>query len=232
MRTGGVHELFCHPSFASLWSTVLQSLQDGDPRQPGTGVSSLTYTAQAGAWDSAAPQTLLIWHGQPAGPGDGSDGHAANVFATALGGTAGPHGTGHDYSLYNQSVGMKAALDWMNAANPPPPPPPPPTATFVVHPTRIPPNVSTPRVLFFAGAGTTWSGASVVSITNSVSGTTTVTAGTWTAVSTTFATLEVTTGGGTGTFTITVDGVTSPILVVAPRRKGWFGGMSRVRLAS
>ena len=105
-------------------------------------------------------------------------------------------------------------------------------AIVKVSPSRIQPNTGSPGItLTLFSIGTSWTSGSSVSIQNSVLGTTTVTAGTWTAISSTLATLSVTTGAGPGTFTITVDGVVSSVAVVGAKRKGWFGGMSRVSRA-
>ena len=87
-------------------------------------------------------------------------------------------------------------------------------SSFSVSPSYIPANHSGPITLTLAGTSTTWTSGSTVSITNNVTGTTTVTKGTWTESTGTSATLTVTTGAGTGTFTITIDGVTSPSLTV------------------
>ena len=92
-----------------------------------------------------------------------------------------------------------------------------------VSPSRIQPDTIVARALVLEGVSTNWSSGSTVSITNSLTGTTTVTKGTFTAVSATSATLTYTTGVGTGTWQITIDGIDSPILGVGARRKGWFG---------
>jgi hypothetical protein len=101
--------------------------------------------------------------------------------------------------------------------------------TINVRPSKIPPNVSSPSILLtLIGTATSWTSGSSVSIQNSITGTTTVTAGTFTTTSATLATLVVTTGDGTGTWTIAIDGLVSPPLVVGSKRKGWFGGMNRL----
>ena len=89
------------------------------------------------------------------------------------------------------------------------------SASFIVTPSTLPANHAGSLTLTLTGTGTSWTSGSVVSIQNSVTGTTTVTKGTWTQSSGTAATLAVTTGAGTGTFTITVDGVVSPSLTAA-----------------
>ena len=78
-----------------------------------------------------------------------------------------------------------------------------------VTPAAVQSSNSVPFTLTITGFQTNFTSGSVVSIQNSVSGTTTVVAGTWTALSTTSATLAVTTGVGLGTFTVTVDGYVS-----------------------
>ena len=72
------------------------------------------------------------------------------------------------------------------------------TSTFTVVPSTIPANHSGNITLTLTGTGTSWTSGQVVSIQNSVTGTTTVTAGTWTQSSGTAATLAVTTGAGPG----------------------------------
>jgi hypothetical protein len=103
-------------------------------------------------------------------------------------------------------------LDWFQAANTPAGGVLP---SFADSPGTIQQHATSPVILILAGVGTSWTSGSSVSVQNSVTGTTTVTAGTWTAISTTVATLAVTTGAGAGTFTITIDGTTSSSLTVA-----------------
>jgi len=86
--------------------------------------------------------------------------------------------------------------------------------SFTVLPGTIPAGHAGSMTLTLAGTSTTWTSGSSVSIQNSVTGTTTVTKGTWTRTSNIAATLAVTTAAGTGTFTITVDGVVSPSCTV------------------
>ena len=92
-----------------------------------------------------------------------------------------------------------------------------------VSPSRIRPRIgpTPPGQLTLVGTGTAWTSGSVVTVQNSVTGTTTVTAGTFTALSATSATLAYTTGAGVGTWMLTIDGVTSPPLGVGARQKGW-----------
>jgi hypothetical protein len=106
-----------------------------------------------------------------------------------------------------------------------------------VSPSRIPVNTLGSTIvadqsvtLSLIGVSTNWTSGSTVTVTNSVTGTTTVTKGTWTRLSATTATLTVTTGLGTGTWHLTVDGIVSPTLVVGSRHHGWPGRMNRPRL--
>jgi hypothetical protein len=102
------------------------------------------------------------------------------------------------------------------------------TLSIHVSPSRIPPNRSTPTItITLVGTVTNWTTGSAVSIQNSVAGTTTVTKSSWTYVSPTMSILSVTTGAGTGQFTVTIDGLVSPVINVRARNKGWFSGMSR-----
>ncbi len=248
------HDMFYSPGLyppyggcAAATTAFLQGLQDGDPRAPGSGFSGIAITGITLGWGSRTEfQGQVAWQNQAPGDGLGNlyptfqgqnlyppyDGQsiqaAPNQFSSAQGGAAGGGGYGVAYDRQNQAISLNAMLDWIGGTAAPTL-----TPSFIVKPTRIQPNVTTPRTLTLVGSGTSWTSGSAVSITNSVTGTTTVTAGTWTAITTTEATLAVTTSTGTGTFTITVDGITSAPLVVGARRKGWYGGMSRLaRIAS
>src|SRR5262249_15417980 len=86
--------------------------------------------------------------------------------------------------------------------------------SFTATPATIPQNHSGNITLTLAGTGTSWTSGSTVTINNSVTGTTTVTKHTWTQTSSTSATLTVSTAAGVGSYTITIDGVTSPSLNV------------------
>ena len=208
------HDLFYSPAMADTINTFLQMLQDN-------GVSLANLYNLGGFWGGGAEQQLwsVMIYGQQA-YGDGS----ANLYTTAQGGSP---GDGKCYDAFNQSVELPQVLAWFAVANGSA------SGSFIEKPTRIQPNVSSPsQILTFVGSGTGWTSGSTVSITNSITGTTTVTAGTWTALSTTFATLAVTTDLGTGTFTVTIDGITSPSITVGAKRKGWFKGMSRLSRAS
>jgi hypothetical protein len=103
------------------------------------------------------------------------------------------------------------------------------TGGIRVSPSRIHPRVSSNITLILVGAGTHWTGGSTATVTNSVTGTTNVTKTSFTVHSATDATLTVTTGGGTGTWKLTIDGLDSPPLVVGARRHEWFVSMSRMR---
>jgi hypothetical protein len=99
-----------------------------------------------------------------------------------------------------------------------------------VSPSRIPINTLGSAIvddqsitLLLAGAGTNWTNGSTVTITNSVTGATTVVKGTWTRLTATSATLVVSTGLGAGTWHVTIDGVVSRSLVVGAKHKGWYG---------
>jgi hypothetical protein len=133
---------------------------------------------------------------------------------------------GHDDT--NESVLGQSWLNWADVANTSPIP----STITRIAPSRVLPNTGNPGVtLTLLGFETSWTSGSSVSVQNNVTGTTTVTAGTWTAISSTLATLSVTTGAGTGTFTVTVDGVVSRAVTVGAKRKSWFGGMSRTTRA-
>ena len=202
------HDCFYHPEMANTFNALLGCLQDG-------GVSLANIYSLGGLWAGLSSQqlwSLMIYQQQAYGNG------SANKFTTLQGGSP---GDGTCYDIVNESVELPQVQAWFAVANLAP------TGTFDEKPTRIQPNIATPQTFTLIGIGTDWTSDSTVSITNSITGTTTVTAGTWTAISTTRATLAVTTGLGTGTFTITIDGVTSSPITVGAKRKGWFGGMSR-----
>lgn len=99
-----------------------------------------------------------------------------------------------------------------------------PATSFTVSPTTIPEDHAGDITLTLTGSGTTWASGSTVTITNDLTGNTDVIEGTWNRISDTSATLEVTTGAGTGTYRITIDGVdnsgtltvATPTLSVSP----------------
>jgi hypothetical protein len=104
------------------------------------------------------------------------------------------------------------------------------TAGIRVSPSRIHPRSTSDITLILVGAGTHWTGGSTATVTNNVTGTTNVTKTSFAVHSATDATLTVTTGGGIGTWKLTIDGLDSPPLVVGARRHEWFVRMSRMRL--
>ncbi len=117
-------------------------------------------------------------------------------------------GLAHDYP--NESPMAQAAHDWIAGQGEGPPP----TVSFEVSPIQIAENQSSAVTLTLIGTGTSWTNGSVVSVANSLTGTTTVTPGMFTAIASTFAALQVTTGAGAGTWQLTIDGVASGILSV------------------
>ena len=247
--------------FASVITSYLQGLQDGDPRVPNSGLTASNYqnlTQVNSGWVINPVQywELVLFQNQPPGDGYGNlystfpepgtlelpaSGYtlpSPNQFASAQGGAPGLHGYNVAYDRTNQSIALMAILNWIEAAGIQPPTPPSPS--FTVRPARILPNNTTAVTLVFSGVGTSWTSGSTISIQNSVTGSTNVTAGTWTAISTDVATLTVTTPTGSGspaavagtrTYTITIDAVVSPALSVAPRRNRWFRGLNRLMRA-
>jgi hypothetical protein len=257
-----IHDLWYHPEMSNTWNTTFQSIQDGSPLVPGSGLTFSNIYDLGGQWGGATGQlwSVATYESQVGNP-------AANVFMTAQGGTAGPEGYGtFSYDIYNNSSQLGPMQNWFAAANSQPSvagtlaPTEGADAALVagwcvtasigvterhdvflilaavlsspaitrVSPSRVQPDQSSPVTVTLIGSGTAWTSGSSVSIQNSVTGTTTVTAGTFTALSDTSATLAVTTGADTGTFTITIAGSVSPPLVVGNARKRWFGGMSRL----
>jgi len=145
---------------------------------------------------------VFVWQGQTRGLGLNN-----KFWAPTLGGD----GTSHDWE--NQLPGSQSYADWIIAQSGNPA-----TPSFYAVPSSIQPNRSS--ALTLVGFNTTWTSGSSITITNSLSGITTVTAGTWTQISATSATLTVTAGSGTGTWKLTIDGVDSPTLTVS-------GGVAR-----
>jgi hypothetical protein len=94
--------------------------------------------------------------------------------------------------------------------------------SFTSSPSTIPANHAGNITLTLAGTNTTWTSGSTVTKTV-LSGSPTVTLGTWTRTSNTAATQVVTTGSGTGTFKVTIDGHDSPTLTVATASVSTFG---------
>jgi hypothetical protein len=156
------------------------------------------------------------YQGQPSGGG------LSNQFWSS---TSGIGGDGNSHIDTNQTVAGKARQDFIDAG---------PinglsgtsTVSFTVRPGRIPPSCSVPITLTLTGTGTSWTSGSTIVVTNSLTGTTAVTARTWTAISSTSATLTVTTGRGDGSWKLTIDSVDSPTLRVGSGAR-WFSGLNR-----
>jgi hypothetical protein len=121
---GGIelqHDLFYspgpYPPYTGIYATYtafLQSMQDGDPRVPGSGLSLAVIYSLGTNWHGVNGQqmwSLHIYQYQAIGTGVG------NVFSTAQGGTAGPHGYGTGYDGINQTIEMQATQDWWDVTN-------------------------------------------------------------------------------------------------------------------
>lgn len=203
-----VWDIWYHPEFALAFNAYAQQMQDGNPNVSGSGIAIANHYTH-GSMRGNSTNTQDIWSlqvmaAQPAGAG------SSNVFATTQ--ATGATGNGINNDVSNQSVALNAWLNWMAVANFPSGGA---TSSFNVTPTTLPQHATSPVVLMLSGLGTSWTSGSAISIQNSVTGTTTAVAGTFTAISTESATLAITTGAGTGTFTITIDGVVSPLITVA-----------------
>ena len=178
---------------------------------PGSGLDFAIISTIGGEWVNTQLFSQVIWGGQQAGDGTG------NLFSTAQGGSP-ADGKAHDVS--NSSPALQTMQSWwcnQPAAGD--------QSAMRVSPSRIPPRQSSPITLRLAGIGTNWAAAIDGHGDEQLDRNDDVTAGTWTAISATLATLQVTTGGGAGTWKLTIDGVDSPALGVGSRRKGWFGRM-------
>jgi hypothetical protein len=215
------HDLSYHPAFYEVIQSFLEECEQTGPA--GTIKTWLSCMEALGGFRQFSPQKgylctdghydggavslwgIYIWQGQRRGPGLSN-----RFFLSDFGGD----GQAHDQT--NESPIALAYADWIAGVSPPPPP-----TSFTVSPLSIP--ASQPAILTLAGISTTWSGSSTVSVQNSVTGTTTVTAGSWNATTPTSATLAVSAGAGVGTFTVTVDGVVSSSIATtggAPPPKG------------
>jgi hypothetical protein len=212
------HDIFYSPGMYDLNHATWESYYVGDPTTPGSGLPFFNDYHFGGLYGGAdGPGQRLfqvtVFQGQPAGDG------STNQYTTAQGGSP---GDGKDYTVPNNLPALKATTDWIFG-------PTDQTTSVTVSPGRVPPKRSTAITLHLTGVGTSWTSGSSVSIQNSVSGpTTTVTKGTWTAISATSATLTVTTSTGIGRFTVTVDGVVSNMLSVSNGLKGYFAGLRRL----
>jgi hypothetical protein len=218
------HDAFYHPGIADVWNACIGSMQDGDPTVPGSGLQLVCLYGLCSAWgySGKAMWSTMIYGGQ--GIGDGS----GNLMTAAQDG-----GDGLCHDISNVSVEVPAMQAWFAVTNPPSGGggggPPPGGPGIVVSPSVVGPNHSTPVLLSIAGTGTSFSSSSTVVVTNSITGTTTVTKGTWTASSSTHATLAITTGAGYGTWRLTIDGIAGPILRIGHRRPKWFPGLTLAR---
>jgi hypothetical protein len=195
-------------SFTDLFNAYGQSLEDGDPRVPGSGcqiANHYTHGSQRSNGTTGESQlwSLQVYQGQQ--PGDGSTNLMTTTQATGT-------GNGINNDINNNSPALAAWLAWIGAANTPAGGPMP---SFTVFSTTLQQYATSPVILVLDGTATSWNSGSSVSVQNSVTGTTTAVAGTWTAITDTSATLGVTTGAGAGTFTVTIDGIVSPPLTVA-----------------
>lgn len=221
------HDVFYAPQMADTWNAGFGAMQDGSPLVPGSGLALVCIYTFGGEWGNGSNLGDL-WSVQVY-PSQGGGTGSANLFTTSQGGSPGD-GLCHDVS--NESPEITQMQNWFGITSQAQSQPG--SATLRVSPSRIPPGISTPNVieLTIVGTGTDFTADSVIAITNSIRGTTYVTALTWDPITTTLATLTVTTapgsGPGTGLWTLTIDGTTSLTLVVAPRQSRWFGGMSRV----
>jgi hypothetical protein len=230
-RTGLSHDFMYHPAMKdTVWAWCEHAQQPGGTGTQGYASGCVTsgftprsidfnnsYTCTDGIdnnscelWGNAG-----IWQGIPRGDG------AANTFwSTTLG------GNGKSNDIVNQSVSAYGFQTWTLGVVPPPPPSP---ASFVVHPTQVNSNTSTAQSIALSGTMTTWTSGSTISVTNSLSGATAVTAGTFTATSNIAASLGVTTGAGVGTWRITVDGIDGPLMTtVAPGMPSFLVSPSQV----
>ena len=226
IRAGLTQDVMYHPSMYDTATTILQTIEQPGP----TGSEGLAefalvalnlYVSFGGSAyvcaDGSDGLFTQAWQtygfqGQPSGAGLSN-----KYWSTTVGGDGGSHGPD------NESVEALAMQDWIENT---PLEGMEEVVSFTVRPGRIPPHHLLPITLFLTGTGTSWTADSVIVVTNSLTGTTAVAAGTWTAISATMATLQVTTDRGVGTWRLTIDGIDSSPLRVATGIK-WFSGMNR-----
>jgi hypothetical protein len=129
MQARLTHDLRYHPSMHLMETTYLALNQYG-----GMAVTNLDVLAN---WMQSSggpvPWGRVVWTGQVAGYGDGSDGKAINQF---WGTSPGYVGTGQCEDYGNVSVMLQADFDWMDMTSPSPTPPAPPALVNFVDPRR------------------------------------------------------------------------------------------------
>ena len=189
-----------HPEMAHTLNAQFQMGQDA-------GMQLVNFFDVGGARQGAQLYASIFYQQQAQGTG------STNVYSTIQGGSPPAGAPNGGYGLatdaYNESVKLPVIQSWFAAANGTPPP------SISASPTGIAASHTSPPIaITLTGTSTTWTSGSAVSIQNSVSGTTTVTESSWTYISPTSSTLNVTTGAGTGAFTVTIDGTVSPLISV------------------
>ena len=242
------HDVFYNPGFAGSWNAWAQALQDG-------GLDVTTYFTLGGAWGEL--WSAVIYQQQQPGDGStnlytsdqaGGDGYSHDYPNTSvalqqlrnwIAGANVPSGSsaatlsiteaydGRDLAATAGSGAVSATIAISGASDRVDLRAGGALGITRVSPSKIQPNTSSAITLTLLGSGTSWTDESTATITNSVVGTTTVTAGTLTVISATMATLTVTTGSGTGTFTVSLGGATSPNCAVGSKPAGWHPQMSR-----
>ena len=197
------HDCFYHPDMVDCYTAYLQSLQDG-------GIYLATLFTLGGQWANQLWSIILYQQQQP---GNG----VGNLMGSTQGGSPGD-GLCHD--ITNTSPELYSVRSWFAAANGGGSTPPAIRSSIRrVSPIEDRPEplpASSRRLTLPLGVGTSWTSGSTASITNSITGTTDVIAGTLTVISSTQATLSSHDRDRHGTFTITIDGATSPCSSSAP----------------
>ena len=189
-----------HPEMAHSLNALLEMGQDA-------GISLVNFFNIGGARQGAQLYSSIFYQQQKQGTG------STNVYSTIQGGSPPAGAPNGGYGLatdaYNESVKLPVIQQWFAAANGAPPP------SISVSPTGISASHTSPPIaITLTGTSTTWTSGSAISIQNSVTGTTTVAESSWTYISPTSSTLNVTTGAGVGQFTVTIDGTVSPLISV------------------
>lgn len=215
-RAGLTHDFMYHYSYADTEYTFLQMLQQPGPAGT-TGLEYVCLESLNGLRNAGSGLSIggtsdglfaepwckgYIWQGQLSG-----DGRNNHFWAGDLGGTAPTTDVPHD--LINQVPNTIVYNNWIIAVHNNQQ-----SQSISVSPSVINCIQNSIASLVLTGTGTSWNSGSSISITNSVTGNTTIVLNTFTVLSATVANVTVNTNNGSGSWFITIDGINSPNITI------------------